>query len=286
LSYRDTHTLTQDQYADYLRDGVVRLPGFLPQSLVGPAQAAVFAALEQGGFWRNGAWRLENEKPKWPAHGPSASRLIGNKHPELAALFEAEKMRTLVDVLLEGRPADLSVYPRPNTLFSVPNAGEWTLPNQWHTDAPRLASGRPPGVQLFSFFSPVAPRGGGTMVIAGSHRLLNDGRSLTAKSMRHELGHEPYFRQLWRNTPLVWAEGAEYPAGAFENWPLRLVEMTGEPGDLWLMDLRTLHSASQNAAEVPRVMVTRRYVREDVTPEFANAFGWTKDGANGEADDG
>jgi ectoine hydroxylase-related dioxygenase (phytanoyl-CoA dioxygenase family) len=131
-------------------------------------------------------------------------------------------------------------------------------------------------VQLFSFLTPVAARGGGTMAIAGSHRLLDDGRSLIARRMRHELGREPYFRQLWRKTPLAWAADADYPAGAAHNWPLRVTEMIGAPGDLWLMDLRCFHAASHNAAEVPRVMVTQRFVRKDVVREIADAHGWIK----------
>jgi ectoine hydroxylase-related dioxygenase (phytanoyl-CoA dioxygenase family) len=276
MSFRDTLPLTDEQYAAYLRDGLVRLPGFLPADRVAAAQAAVFAALERGGLRRDGAWRLAAEKPAWPGHGPSASKLIGNKHPELAALFDAEPVQALVEALLEDRPVDRRIYPRPMMLFSVPNAGDWTLANTWHTDAPRLASGRAPGVQLFSFLAPVGPRGGGTMAVAGSHRLLNDGRSLTARRMRHELGREPFFRQLWRSQPLAWAAGAEYPAGAVDNWPLRVVEMTGAPGDVWLMDLRTFHSASPNAAEVPRLMVTQRFIRKDVAGEIAEAHGWTK----------
>ena len=67
-------------------------------------------------------------------------------------------------------------------------------------------------------------------------------------------------------------------------WPLRVVEMTGAPGDVWLMDLRTFHSASPNAAEVPRVMVTQRFVRRDIAREFAEAHGWLKSGGQpGEA---
>jgi hypothetical protein len=280
LSYRVSDFLSPEQRATYDRDGLVRLPDLLPSDRVAAAQAAVFAALERGGFWRDDAWRLPAEKPLWPDHGPSAAKLIGNKHPELAALFDAEGVRTVVDALLEGQPVDGRTYPRPMTLFTVPIAGGWTLPNAWHTDAPRLASGRAPGVQLFSFLSPVGARGGGTMAIAGSHRLLNDGRSLTAKRMRHELGREPFFRQLWRNKPLTWAAGGEYPAGAVKNWPLRVVEMTGAPGDAWLMDLRTFHAASPNAAEVPRVMVTQRFIRADVAREMAEAHGWAGDVAD------
>jgi hypothetical protein len=254
----------------------VRLPGFLPPGRLAAAQAVVFAALERGGFWGEGGWRLGAQKPEWPAHGPSAAKLIGNRHPELAALFDGGPARDLVETLLDGAPVDRRIYPRPMSLFTVPQAGDWALPTGWHTDAPRLASGRASGVQLFCFLSPVGARGGGTMAIAGSHRLLNDGRSLTAKQMRHELGREPYFRQLWRSEPIAWPAEAEYPAGAVANWPLRVVEMTGEPGDVWLMDLRTFHSASPNAAEVPRLMVTQRFVRRDVAQEVAQAHGWAK----------
>ena len=275
MSYRDAFPLDQDQRAAFLRDGVLRLPGFLPADKVADAQAVAFAALERAGLWTDGAWTLPAEKPAWPAHGPSASKTIGNRRPEFDALFDSEPVAALVAALLEGQRPDRRIYPRPMSLFTVPNAGPWTMANAWHTDAPRLTSGRPSGVQLFTYLSPVRPRGGGTMCVAGSHRLLDGGRSLTAKQMRHELGREPYFRQLWRNEPLEWAADAEYPAGAVENLPLRVVEMTGEPGDVWLMDLRTLHSASQNGSEVPRVMITQRFIRRDVVREFAEAMGWT-----------
>jgi hypothetical protein len=283
MSYREDFILTPEQRATFLRDGLIRLPGFLPAERVAAAQAVVFAALERGGFWRDGAWRLPDEKPVPPAHGPSASKLIGNKHPELAALFDEDPARALLETLLEGQKADRRIYRRPMSLFTLPQAGAWTMANNWHTDAPRLASRRAPGVQLFTFLSPVGPRGGGTMAIAGSHRLLEDGRFLTAKQMRHELGREPYFRQLWRSEPLVWPAEAEYPAGAAFNLPLRVVEMTGEPGDVWLMDLRTFHTASHNAAEVPRVMITQRFIRREVVREIAEGMGWIKGGA---ADEG
>ena len=268
--------LTPDQRAAFERDGVVRLEGFLPADLVERARAAVLRPLERVGFWRDGGWRLEAlPRPKWPGHGPSAAKLIGNKHPEVAALFETAAVLALVDEQLEGRPFDARLYPRPQMLFTVPNIDAWVLPNGWHTDAPRIASGRSPGVQLFTLLEPVGARGGATAVVAGSHRLLGNGRSLTAKRMRHELGREPFFRQLWRKTPVAWPHD-ELPAGAVDNWPLRVVEMTGAPGDVWLMDLRLFHAASANAAATPRLMATRRFMRADVAREVAEAFGWAE----------
>jgi len=55
---------------------------------------------------------------------------------------------------------------------------------------------------------------------------------------------------------------------------VKVVELTGAPGDVWLMDLRALHSASMNTSSRPRVMVTQRFLRADLMPEVATAYGW------------
>ena len=52
------------------------------------------------------------------------------------------------------------------------------------------------------------------------------------------------------------------------------MEVTGAPGDAWLMDLRVLHASAPNAGEHPRVMVTRRFERADLLSEVAEAWGW------------
>jgi hypothetical protein len=267
--------LTREQRATFERDGVVRLDGVVPADLVAAAQTAVRRPLEAAGFWRDGAWRLDAlPRPVWPDHGVRTAKTIGNKHPELEALMEAPAIRTVVDELLEGREIDRRIYPRPQVLFTLPNAEQWMMTTGWHTDAPRLASRRPAGVQVFTFLDHVAPRGGGTLVIAGSHRLLNDGQFLTAKHVHRLLGREPFFRQLWTKRPIPWADDAELPSGAIDNLPLRVMELTGAPGDAWLMDLRTLHNGAPNAGDHPRLMVTYRFVRRDVAREIAEGMGW------------
>lgn len=40
---------------------------------------------------------------------------------------------------------------------------------------------------------------------------------------------------------------------------LLVVELCGEPGDVFLMDMRLLHTAAPNTASIPRLMVTERY---------------------------
>jgi hypothetical protein len=267
-----TKSLTYDQIEAFDRLGVLRLDGLISAERVRRARAAVLAPLARRGLWRDGAWRLDAApKPRWPASGLKTAKVIGNKHPALAALLEEPALRAAVDVLLDGRPFDNAVYRRPQVLFTLPNADRWTLPNGWHVDCPRVASGVRPGVQLFTFLDVVEPGGGGTLAIAGSHRLLNDGRHYRLKEMTPRLRREAFFRDLYGATP----SRTDLPVGAVGDVPLRVVEMTGAPGDVWLVDLRVLHSAAPNAAERPRLMATHRFFRADVMREVAEAFGWS-----------
>ena len=45
--------------------------------------------------------------------------------------------------------------------------------------------------------------------------------------------------------------------------PVQVRELTGKPGDVWLMDMRSLHTIAPNAADKPRVMVTERFVQPE-----------------------
>ena len=44
---------------------------------------------------------------------------------------------------------------------------------------------------------------------------------------------------------------------------LQVVELTGAPGDVWLMDLRVLHSLSPNTSDRVRIMASQRYYLPD-----------------------
>ncbi|MDB5483601.1 MAG: hypothetical protein JWO83_4654 [Caulobacteraceae bacterium] len=162
-------------------------------------------------------------------------------------------------------------------LFSLPNAEEWIVPNEWHVDSPRLASGRGPDVQLFTFLDDIELRGGGALVVAGSHRLLNEGRFIKAKELRRLLRTEPFFRELYSETPA----GAEARArlmeetGAAGDVALELEELAGSPGDAWFVDMRVLHTGAPNASARPSLMATHRFLRGDVVAELADGHGWT-----------
>ncbi len=253
--------LTRDDIAAFAHDGVLRIDALIPADTINRAREAVLRPLTALGLWRDGQWRLDDAIP------PKVARDIGNRHADVEALIDQAGVRAVVDTLLDSQPFDRTLYPRPQILFSLPVGGPWSLPAQWHTDCPRLASGERPGIQLFTFLEPVEPCGGGTLVVAGSHRLVNDGRHVRPAHVSKALRDEPFFRRL--------ASGGEMPpAGAACGKPVKVVELTGAPGDVWLMDLRALHSASMNTSSRPRVMVTQRFLRADLMPEVATAYGW------------
>ena len=272
----ETSSLKPEQLEEFERRGVVRLEGLLSAQSVGPARDVVLRQLAKVGLWRDGAWRLDAvPRPQWPDHGLKTSKVIGNRHEALAALIADPALRATVDRLLGGRAyAARGSYKRPQVLFTLPNAETWSLPDGWHTDSPRLASNQSAGVQLFTFLEPVDPRGGGTVVIAGSHRLMNEGRHVRPRDLAARLRTEAFFRDMLSAGPSIGEDGASLPAGTVNGQPLQVMEITGAPGDAWLMDLRVLHASAPNARDRPRVMLTHRFERADLLSEVAEAWGW------------
>ena len=177
-----------------------------------------------------------------------------------------------VDSLADGAVVPMNPKRRldPVLLLSLPDTEAWAVPDgMWHVDLPRLPNrGVPPGVQLFACLDSVAPKGGGTVVVAGSHRLLDDDPWI-GPSMKHakRLRKLPYFRELMSedvtNRDRFMNESCH--VGAVE---LQVIELHGEPGDVFLVNMRVLHTIAPNASRVPRIMVTQRFVREDVPDEM------------------
>jgi hypothetical protein len=275
-----THTLTTEQRDAFKRDGILRLDGLLSADGVRHAREAVLRPLARIGLWQADTWNLDAmPRPHWPDTGLKTSEVIGNRHPELAALVEEPALAAAVDTLLDGRPYERpGPNRRPQVLFTLPNAQTWTVPSGWHSDRPRLASGQSPGVQLFAFLDLVAARGGGTLAVAGSHHLLNEGRPIRPSQFRKLLCADRFFADLMATDAsadsLPHRAELFHRTGAVGRVRLHLVEMTGAPGYVWLMDLRSLHVGSPNAADRPRMMLTFRYERSDLLQEVATAFGW------------
>jgi hypothetical protein len=53
---------------------------------------------------------------------------------------------------------------------------------------------------------------------------------------------------------------------------IEVVELTGQPGDVWLMDMRVLHTVAPNVRSTPRVMLTQRFAPRSTLGQIMEGF--------------
>ena len=153
------------------------------------------------------------------------------------------------------------------TIVTFPEPGDWELPTHfWHYDnpcGPHLDRLR--GLFVVSFIGSVAPRSGGTLILSGSPRLLIQQEQRNSVDQRRGLGSKPWVR-FNRSHPWLMALTGQAPSptdriAAFmdretvvDGVPLRVVELTGEPGDMVFCHPAMVHCAAPNRGAWPRFM--------------------------------
>jgi hypothetical protein len=153
-------------------------------------------------------------------------------------------------------------------LISFPpgSPSPWALPSRgwhWDGDAFRNLDGLN-DLFVFTFYSEVRPQGGGTLAVSGSHRLL--ARFLRAlppddprkhANLRKRFGSScPWLAELTRGAADAAGRIARFMQTATEvdGIPVRVIELTGAPGDAILCHPSIVHAVSPNRADVPRFM--------------------------------
>ena len=217
----------------FSHQGYLQLQGFHPKGRMAPVRQQLLLELKRiSGNTRS--WGTLRTLPVFQQIAKlSASATVPGLHE---TLMSAE----LVDLVgrLAGR-APSTVQPT-RLLLSPPQQGAWSLQGlNWHVDVRAGAADPIPGIQAFFLLEDVAPRGGATLALAGSHRLGTDGMPSPA-ALRGVLGHSQNLVQDLQR------EG------------IPLVEMSGRAGDVFLMDMRVLHTPSINSTRHPRMMATCR----------------------------
>jgi hypothetical protein len=170
--------------------------------------------------------------------------------------------------------------------FPETDASNWNIPaGYWHVDAhftydPRTAF----GLRVFTFLSDVPPRGGGTLVVAGSHRLAArfvrrlsaQERALGFAKLRDRfLSEDPWFRRLTETH-----DQKDDRTGYFMNKesvvdgvPVRVEQLCGHRGDVIIMHPWAVHAASPHCGITPRFMLAKDLFaespREDTDSDHA-----------------
>lgn len=159
-------------------------------------------------------------------------------------------------------------------LVTFPTTGRtWGVPrNQWHLDFPaRGDADELPGIRILVFIAPVEAGSGGTVVAAGSHRIV---KRLVANGRTHE-GHSAtvrdslaashsWFRSLWSETAVAEDRVRYFMAESerIDGVDVRVEELTGVTGDVILMHPWTFHAPAPNCGRKPRMMVGHSVFRK------------------------
>ncbi len=286
---------------EFAERGIVRIEGLVPQSSITPNRDRVYAILEDAGAWQDGCWAASPSKEPTGQEAPGKfdwlaptkalpMRQIRNcaKSKAFQAMFSPEAHAAATELggsrlrsatSLSGAALALT---RPQLLFTPPGAHHWFVPNaMWHVDVPRLGDAGPPGVQVFILLDDIPPGGGATLVVAGSHRLLND-RVRRSKDVKKSLKNRPYLRFLMGPRPQQQpSEAAQANAdsarllrqpGQDGDVPLQVVELAGQAGDTYITDIRLLHTLAPNASPRPRLMATQRLPYADMASRLNDAY--------------
>jgi hypothetical protein len=188
------------------------------------------------------------------------------KRDPVQARILTETVRGVIDDLLGAGawqpPRD---WGRP--LVTFPEPGTWDVPIRlWHWDNPcDLHLDRPRALFVVSFIGSVAPRSGGTLILSGSPRLLiQQERRIPADQRRGSIA--TLRDRFHRSHPWIMGLTGQAPSPAdriaafmdrettVEGVPLRVVELTGEPGDVVFCHPVMVHCVAPNRGTRPRFM--------------------------------
>jgi hypothetical protein len=245
--------LTPPQRDEFDRWGLVRLPGAVPVDTVAEMRDRFWAfLLAEHGIDRDRAETWTTERPR---------RLQALRRSGAFAPMASDGVRAALDDLLGAggwRPPaawGLPLVTFPATSGSDTNTDPaWRVPTTgWHVDSYGPEHDLP-GVTVFAFLDAVAPRGGGTVVLAGSHLLVNHHIATTGVWRPADVkaalaAAHPWLREVW--------DGRRHAddEAVLDGVPAAVRELTGEPGDVVLMHPRTLHAPAPNTASGPRMML-------------------------------
>jgi hypothetical protein len=188
------------------------------------------------------------------------------KRDPIQAKILTERVRGVFDDLL-GKAAWSPPRDWGRPLVTFPKPGAWELPTRlWHWDNPcELHLDHPKALFVVSFIGPVAARSGGTLILSGSPRLLiQQERRISASQPagsgariweRFHRSH-PWLMELTGQAPSPADRIAAFMDGEtiVEDVPLRVLELTGEPGDMVFCHPVMVHCAAPNRGARPRFM--------------------------------
>ena len=247
--------LTATQLAEFERTGIAKVEGVFTADEAARMRDVVWGELRA----RYGIER--DDHTTWDRHPPTGMK-NSKKHRAFAPTRGpalAEAFDQLFGPAAWARPKHYG-----QVLVTMPNAPEWRVPTGlWHADfdyMPRRLSLF--AVKYWALFGDVAPGGGATLQLAGSHRIA---QRFIAGKPREELEYKRTRDRIMRSHPWLKAlctadddpdRNARFMAAEtdIDGIPARVVECTGRAGDVYVTHPWVMHAIAPNASDQPRFM--------------------------------
>lgn len=243
--------LNEAQIDEFQDRGYLRLSQQIPTELCGALRDRVWQRLEKRGFergrpetWSN-AFK-EHSRLKAIRRNLPLDELYTDEIKQAAfQLLGSRSERDERQLLLLTFPDDVTGYETPPTGYSA---------QAWHTDCPRVPNVNAPGIIVLTYLDDVDSAGGGTAIVAGSHRICTStDRPIRSKQLKRYLRRFELGKSIFSKT----ADHVMDVRGKSEMIDgvlLEVIELTGETGDVILLDGRILHAITSNQKPKPRLV--------------------------------
>ncbi len=230
--------LSSDQAALFHEQGLLYLPQALPKRQVMSLSNLVLNSLQKNSVWSKG--RILSRK--WSQLSPFQQINELSQTLAMPDLYDRIVTPDLHDLIHKLAQSQRAMSHQEVLLISLPRQGAWTLSAlDWHRDARITQQNELPGIQIFVLLQDLNARSGGTMAIPRTHQ--GPGLKLN-KSM---------IDAYWTDIPSATLKVNETNLAA--------AEMVGKAGDVYLMDMRLLHTPTINASNSLRMMATVRFFK-------------------------
>ncbi len=249
--------LTHQHIADFEQQGLLHLPQMVPaaKALTMRDRLWDFLSVHHG--------RLQDDPTTWKV----IEGRTGFKALMRAGAFDAlsdHLVEPVTDLLGSGAWNPPEHWGHPLVTFPNPHQ-EWSIPaTGWHVDSHRWSTGAIPGLVAFTFLDEVRSKGGGTLVMPGSHRLTwrlcqRAGGFTKTGDMKATLAHQhSWCADLWREARTGKDQLRRYldDGAIVDGIQVRVAELCGQPGDVVLMNPRVFHATAPNTRDSPRMMLS------------------------------
>lgn len=231
----DNKRLQPSDLDSFHAHGYVALRGFHPATQLSPIKERVLDELARLKVWSNGK-SGRSALAQMPPFQQIAKLSTMVKLPDLHEALSTPGIRAAVALLAGSNPLTATGT---QPLLSLPHQGRWSLNKlNWHVDVSSNPDAKIPGIQVFHLIDDVAPHGGATLALANVHRLDADATRALRASLKATADLDAVLRE----------SGTQ------------VVEISGRAGDVFLMDMRLLHTPSVNTTRTIRMMATERFM--------------------------